>query len=199
MIMLDFETELKKLLAREQETLPRYEFAELAAAGQNLLTELNRKQADVSLQIEEIYDLSKEQHGLDEALKSEKTAKNQLVSAAVGIADLIEYFHAYARRSGNEDLKNQANMMRQNAVATLSACGIFPFGEAGDPLNPQIHTVKASAKSAVPREHVSEVLQSGYVYQNSILRKAAVVVSLGPDDAVEFGDGRPNENQMKIE
>jgi molecular chaperone GrpE (heat shock protein) len=187
--MLDFETELNKLLSREREMLPRYEFAELAAAGQKLLVELDRKQTDVSLQIEEIYDLSKERRDLDESLKSAKAAKNQLVAAAVGIADLIEYFHAYARRSGSEDLKNQAGVMWQNAVLLLSGCGIFRFGEAGEPLDPQIHTVKASAQSSFPRESVAEVLQSGYVSQNSVLRKAAVVVSLGPEDTVAYGDG----------
>jgi molecular chaperone GrpE (heat shock protein) len=183
--MLDFESELNKLLSREWGMLPQYEFAELAAAGQNLLAELEKKQADVSLQIEEIYDLAKEQHGLDEALKSEKTMRGRLVSAAVGVADLIEYFHAYARGSGSEDLKNQADMMWQNATSLLASCGIYRFGEAGEPLNPQIHTVKASAESPVPREHVTEVLQTGYAYQNSIMRKAAVVVSLGQETAAE--------------
>ncbi|MDR1353836.1 MAG: nucleotide exchange factor GrpE, partial [Treponema sp.] len=52
-------------------------------------------------------------------------------------------------------------------------------GEAGQPLDPRIHTVKASAESPLPRERVVEVLQSGYVYQNVLLRKAAVVVSRG--------------------
>jgi hypothetical protein len=43
--MLDFETELTKLLSREVEPLPRYEFAqtvEMAALGQELLDELRK-------------------------------------------------------------------------------------------------------------------------------------------------------------
>jgi molecular chaperone GrpE (heat shock protein) len=182
-VVLDFNAELEKLLSREEQMLPRYEFSELAAAGQQLLAELDRKQSDTSLQIEEIYDLVKEQRGLIDAMESEKAAKSQLVSAAVGITDLIEYFWAYARQSGSEDLKNQAGIMWQNAAALLSSCGIFRFGAAGEPLDPRIHTVKSSAASSVPHEHVAEVLQSGYAYQNSILRKAAVVVSLGQETA----------------
>ena len=59
--MLNFEAELEKLLSRETDILPQYEFAELAAEGRKFLEELDKKQTDVSLQIEEIYDLVKEQ------------------------------------------------------------------------------------------------------------------------------------------
>jgi molecular chaperone GrpE (heat shock protein) len=201
--MLDFEKELARLLSREWGMLPQYEFAELAMAGQSLLTELEKKQSDVSLQIEEIYDLAKEQRGLIEALENEKGAKNRLVSAAMGIADLIEYFYAHARRSGSEDLKNQAGIMWQNSVALLASCGVFRFGEAGEPLDPRMHTVKASAESPFPREYVTDVLQSGYVYQGEIIRKAAVAVSLGQgaaqsDDALRsYGtdDNREQQDQ----
>jgi molecular chaperone GrpE (heat shock protein) len=205
--MLDFEKELARLLSREWGMLPQYEFAELAMAGQSLLTELEKKQSDVSLQIEEIYDLAKEQRGLIEALENEKGVRNRLVSAAMGIADLIEYFYAHARQSGNEDLRNQAGIMWQNSVALLASCGVFQFGKTGEPLDPRMHTVKASAESPFPREYVTDVLQSGYVYQGGIIRKAAVVVSLGqatekaaqPDDALRsYGTDGNREQQNGI-
>ncbi|MDR0376946.1 MAG: nucleotide exchange factor GrpE [Spirochaetaceae bacterium] len=181
--MLNFETELEKLLSRETGRLPQYEFAELAAAGQQLLAELNKKQTDVSLQIEEIYDLVKEQdtRTLEERANAEKTRADQLVFAAVGLADLLEDFCAYARQSGSGELNHQAGLLWENAAAILADRGIFHLGEEGQPLNPQIHTVKASAESPLPREQVVQVLRSGYVYQNMLLRKAAVIVSRGSE------------------
>jgi hypothetical protein len=137
--MLDFETELNRLLFRERGILPQYEFAELAAA--------------------------------------------------MGIADLIEYFHAYAAQSGREELKKQADVMGQNAAGMLASCGILRFGAAGEQLDPRIHTVKASAESPFPRECVTEVFQSGYLYQNRLLRKAAVVVSRGQGYAASSASG----------
>lgn len=181
--MLDFETELEKLLSREMEGLPQYEFAELAAAGNQFLAELGRKQSDASLQIEEIYDLVKEQHALIEAAERERQEKDRLMAAALGITDLIEYFRAYAEQSSDETLKAQAGSMWQNTAIILANCGVFRFGAAGEPLDPQIHTVKASVESSFPREYVTEVLQSGYASQNRILRKAAVVVSRGQQNA----------------
>jgi molecular chaperone GrpE (heat shock protein) len=181
--MLNFEAELEKLLSRETGRLPQYEFAEFAAAGQQLLAELNKKQTDVSLQIEEIYDLVKEQdtRALRETADAEKTRANQLVFAAIGLADLLEDFCSYAGQSGSEELKHQARLLWENAGNILAGQGIFHFGEEGEPMNPQIHTVKASAESPLPREQVVQVLQSGYVYQNVLLRKAAVVVSRGQE------------------
>jgi molecular chaperone GrpE len=182
--MLNFEAELEKLLSRETGRLPQYEFAELAAAGQQFLEELTKKQTDVSLQIEEIYDLVKEQdtRALREKADAEKTRANQLVFAAIGLADLLEDFCTYARQSGSEELKHQADLLWENAGGILAGRGIFHFGVEGETMNPQIHTVKASAESSLPREQVVQVLQSGYVYQNTLLRKAAVVVSRGQED-----------------
>jgi molecular chaperone GrpE (heat shock protein) len=182
---MNFEAELDKLLSRETGALPQYEFAELAAAGRELLAELNKKQTDVSLQIEEIYDLVKEQdtRTLRDAVNAEKTRANQMVFAAIALADLLEDFYAYTGQIGNEELKHQAKLLWENADGILADRGIFRFGEEGQPMNPRIHTVKASAESPLPRERVVRVLQSGYLYQNVLLRKAAVVVSRGQEDA----------------
>jgi molecular chaperone GrpE (heat shock protein) len=188
--MLNFEDELARLLSRETERLPLYECTEIAAAGRDFLAELNRKQADVSLQIEEIYDLVKEQdtRGLKEQTEAEKNRADRLVFAAIGLSDLLDDFFAYARRSGSDELRHQAGLLKESAGSILAAQGILCFGEAGQPLDPRIHTVKASAESPLPREQVVEVLQSGYVYRNVLLRKAAVVVSRGQEASGEEAD-----------
>jgi molecular chaperone GrpE (heat shock protein) len=182
--MLNFETELDKLLSLETGRIPQYGLAEFAALGQQLLADLDKKQTDVSLQIEEIYDLVKEQDTrvLEESLNAEKIRVKQLVFAAIGLSDLLEDFYTYAGQSGSEELKHQAGLLRKNSDGILAGCGIFRLGEKGELLNPQIHTVKASAESPLPREQVTQVLQSGYVYQNALVRKAAVVVSRGQEN-----------------
>jgi molecular chaperone GrpE (heat shock protein) len=192
--MLNFEDELGKLLSCATGRLPQHEFAELAAAGQELLAELNKKQTEVSLQIEEIYDVVKEQDTriFREKAEAEKTRANHLVFTAIGLSDLLEDFCSYARRSGSDELKHQAAVMWENAGAMLAERGIFRFGEEGQPMNPQIHTVKASADSPLPREQVVQVLQSGYLYQNALVRKAAVVVSRGQQ---QWGAGTAEQDE----
>ena len=180
--MINFEDELDKLLSRETGRLPGYEAAGLAEADRELLAELNRKQDDTSLQIEEIYDLVKEQGFLRETAGAHKDRADRLALAAMGLADLLEDFCVYAGQSGSEELEHQAKLLREKAGGILADCGIARLGEEGQALNPQIHRVEASAESPFAREQVVRVLQSGYRYQNTLIRKAAVVVSRGQED-----------------
>ena len=186
--MMDFEAELGKLLSRETGNLPGYEFAALAAPDRELLTELSKRQDDTSLQIEEIYDLVKEQGVLRESVAAEKTRADRLALAAIGLADLLEDFYAYTGQGGNEELRSQAKLLWEKAGSILLGCGIVRFGEEGQPMNPQIHRVQGSAESPFSREQVIRVLQSGYLYQNSLVRKAAVVVSRGQEEGTVESD-----------
>ncbi|MDR2020162.1 MAG: nucleotide exchange factor GrpE [Treponema sp.] len=200
--MINFEAELNKLLSLETGRLPEYEFTELAAAGRDLLAELNKKQTDTSLQIEEIYDLVKEQGLLRETAVAEKTRADQLALAAIGLADLLEDFCAYAGQSGSEALSYQAKLLWENSGGILSSCGILRVGGEGQPLDPRFHTVKASAESPFPREQVVRVLQSGYLYKNTLIRKAAVVVSRGQEaeeTAADTGAQDEGRNERKGE
>jgi molecular chaperone GrpE (heat shock protein) len=181
---MNFEAELDKLLAREHEPLSQYELAEFAAAERDLLAVVNKKQTDLSLQVEEIYDLVKEGDSrvLQEALDAEKGRARQLALAAIGLCDMLEDFCAYARQSGSGELEHQGRLLWKNSGALLEDCGITRLGEEGQPLNPAIHTVQTAATSAFPREHVAQVLQSGYRYLGAVVRRAVVVISAGTED-----------------
>jgi molecular chaperone GrpE (heat shock protein) len=187
---VNFEAELEKLLAQEREPLPVSCIEELAAAEREMLTALNKKNTDLSLQVEEIYDLVKEgdTRVLQEALGVEKNRTGQLAAAAVGLCDMLEDFCAYARQSGSGDLEHQARLLWKNSGALLEGCGITRLGEEGQPLDPAIHTVQAAVPSAFPREHVAQVLQSGYRYLGAVVRRAVVVVSSGPGEAEQEGE-----------
>jgi molecular chaperone GrpE (heat shock protein) len=178
---VNFEAELEKLLAQEREPLSASAPAELAAAEMELFTEMNKKNADLSLQVEEIYDLVKEgdTRVLQEALETEKNRAGQLAAAAVGLCDILEDFCAYARQSGSGDLEYQARLLWKNSGTVLEGCGITRLGEEGECLDPAIHRVQAAVPSELPREQVTQVLQSGYRYLGAVARRAVVVVSSG--------------------
>jgi molecular chaperone GrpE (heat shock protein) len=194
--MVDFEAELKKLLKGEQEPLPEYDLVEVLAEGRNLLETLNKKQSDLSLQVEEIYDLAKEAdtRELREALNAERGRVNQLLGSAVGLSDLLEHFCVYAGQSGSAELERQGRLLWQNSRLLLEDCGITRLGEAGQPLDPLLHTVQSAAASEFPREHIARVLQSGYRYMGMVLRKAVVVISTG-DIHTETEDTENEQNR----
>ncbi|GMO28993.1 MAG: hypothetical protein Ta2B_09930 [Termitinemataceae bacterium] len=195
--MLNFEIELNKLLLRETEP-PLYSIfapaVEMASLGNDILKDLQKRQTDVSLQVEEIYDLLKDQdtHILAEAYQSEKKQADSLALASVAICDLLEDFCAYARQSGNEDLQHQADILWRKSEQLLASSNLVRFGTTDQLLNPQIHTVTKGVESSHPREMVLQVLQSGYLYKNDIIRKAAVVVSLGQAHKPEQNEEEQN-------
>jgi len=183
--MINFEEELEKLLAQESKPLPQSEFVELAAVGQQLLLAFSKKQSDISVQIEELYDLTKESDNtvLLNALHDEKLRTRSVVGAIIGLCDLIDDFYEFSSQSGSEDISRQALLMRKKTDGLLGGCGIARFGEKGQPLNPRIHTVQAGTASHIPKEHVAKVLQSGYVHMGMVLRKATIIVSLGMEES----------------
>jgi len=179
--MFDFEAELNKLLEQENEPLPQSGIEELAAESQQILYALYKKQSDISMQVEELYDIVKDSDNtnLQKALYDEKRRAGLAIRTVVGLSDLIDDFYEFSLQGGNEDIHNQARLMRKKAGGLLEGCGITRLGEEGQPLDPQIHTVHAGMYSQIPRERVAKVLQSGYLYLGALLRKATVVVSIG--------------------
>jgi molecular chaperone GrpE (heat shock protein) len=179
--MLDFKQELYNLLKQETQPLPKDELTEIAMTGQQLLATLNKKQSELSLQVEEIYDIvgNTDTTALQEVIQSEKRRADTLAGAMVGLCDILEDVRAYARNSGDAELDRQTRIMWKNAGNLLERCGFARLGEDGQPLDPEIHAVRSVAASPVPREHVAQVLQSGYRYLGSVIRKAAVVLSEG--------------------
>jgi molecular chaperone GrpE (heat shock protein) len=190
--MLDFKRELNKLLDQETRPLPKDEFAEIALAGQRVLAALDKKQSEISLQVEEIYDIvgNMDTAALQETLQSERRRADVLAGAVVGLCDSIEDFCAYAGDSGDTALAEQARVMWNNSADLLARCGFVRLGDVGRPLDPEIHTVQSAAPSSFPREHVTRVLQSGYRYLGTVVRKAVVVVSKGTEEKPDEQDHR---------
>lgn len=180
--MIDFNKELDKLLADEPELPDIRELSVIADTGRRLLDSFSKTQTDISMQVEEIFDIVSETGALQSVLKTEKSRATALLDAVVGMSDIIEDFYAFARQSKDPELASQAQMMWKNAGILLEKCGITRLGEAGQPMDASIHNVRSVSPSVYPCEHVAEVLQSGYRYMGAVLRKAAVIVSTGEVD-----------------
>ena len=177
--MMDFIEELNKLLSAEPEAVDMHEseFSAILDSGQQLLASLNKTHADISLQVEEIYDIVKESDEFKKELKAEKAHLGELVGALIRLADIIEDFTVFTRN--DKELTEGARMMWDNATAVLNTCAFTQFGMEGQQFDPAIHNVHSVATSAYPRGYIAQLLRSGYAYRGAILRKAIVVVSDG--------------------
>jgi molecular chaperone GrpE (heat shock protein) len=156
-----------------------------------VLALFGKKQTDISMQVEEIYDMLQDDGSLREALKGEKKRSSKLLDAVIGLCDVIEDFCVFAAEGGDAELTKQALLMRRAATKYLESCGMTMInepGESGFPFDPKIHEVQAVTGSDYPKDSVVEVLRSGYGNRGETARKAAVIVSSG-------APGETEENQ----
>jgi len=171
---MDFAAELHKLIEAE-DTPPADPLAELALAQAELLSGIQKNSADISLQVEEIYDIVKEADENAREVKAAAKRENLLLGSLVSVSDLLDSLLQYMK---NTDTAH-AGAIAAKMDEAMTFCGLERFGSPGERLDPQLHTVVSVEYSSAPVESVTRVLESGYAYRGKVIRKAAVIVSKG--------------------
>ena len=174
---MEFAMELKKLLDAE-ESPPLDPLVELARAQAEMLETLHRSGSDISLQVEEIYDIVKQSDDNVKELKNAAKREGLLLGSLVAINDLLDGLVQHAQFTGSD----HTNTIYAKRAEALGACGVERVGQPGQLLDPRIHTVASAEISPEPFESVLQVLESGYAYNGSILRKATVIISKGSEE-----------------
>ena len=173
---MDFAVELRKLLNSEK-TPVLDPMAELARAQAGALEAIYKNNSDVSMQVEEIYEIIKE---ADENVKEVKNAAKRehlLLAALVAMDDLLDSLLRQTQCSGNA----HAEAIAAKREEVLRACGVEKTGYPGQRLDPSIHTVASAEYCDAPYESVTRVLESGFIYKGDTHRKATVIISKGSE------------------
>jgi len=171
---MDFAAELQKLIDTEHPPLME-PLAELAAMQARLLEGIKESGGNLSLQVEEIYDIVKES---DENVREIKVAAKReglLLSGLINMTDLLDDLLPYiGEHAGIADMKKDE---------IINACGLELLGYTGERLNPRLHTAASAEHSEAPPETIIRVLKNGFAYNGKIIRKAAVILSKGAENA----------------
>ena len=178
MMPMDFAAELKKLLDAE-ENPPFDPIFELAKAQAGMLEALNKTEAGISLQVEEIYDIVKETDENAKEVKSAAKRESQLLGGLVALNDLLDGMLRHIQAGGAE----HAAPIEAKRQDTLNSFGLERHGSPGGHLDPRIHTVASAEYSDAPVESIIDILECGYVYRGSVIRKATVIISKGRENA----------------
>ena len=153
--MFDFDLELNKLKSNiPRELIKPFDIAQ----SDEILSALSDKIENLSLQVEEIYEI----------IENNKP-DGILLKILINVLDLLEaYFAAYdADGAGRRKLRE-----------ILSEGKLAVIGKVGERLNPDIHKVISTAYAeGVAPEQVLQLVLPGYSYENKIIRKAQIVVS----------------------
>ena len=177
-MLMDFEAELKKLIAEEESPLLD-PLAELAQAHNGMLEAIHKTGADISLQVEEVYDIIKEADGNAKEVKNSAKRETLLLGGMIAINDLLESLLLFIKSTGAV----QTETIAAKREEALKACGLEAVDSIGQRLDPRFHTVASAEYSEAPPESVTRVLESGYIYRGNVIRKATVMISKGSENA----------------
>ena len=171
---MDFAKELQKLLDAE-EYPPVDPLLELARAQAGMMETINKNGTGVSMQVEELYDIVKESDDNSREVKNAEKRESQLLCALIAMCDLLDDLTKYVLSSG----AGHAETINAKIAEIMNNCGLERVGYVGERLDPRLHTVSDGQHSDAPLETILYILQCGYEYRGTVIRKATVLISKG--------------------
>lgn len=115
-------------------------------------------------------------------------ARNQILLDMLPLADHLELALQHAANAGDNVLNAFAENIESTQRAfleTLRRYGIERMDALGKPFDPNLHeAIGHVAIADVPTNHVAQIVQTGYIDGERLLRPARVVVSAGDADDV---------------
>lgn len=178
--MIDFKAELDKLAEPKLDSTFLNQKDETSAAFASLntlLTRFNKTQGTIEMQVEEMYAILEEQQEEAGQEDTKRLEMEQLVRALIVAADLIEDFYLYAAKSGEPQLADQAGLMWRTLAKELASAGLCRIADENTPFDARLNHMEGVVTTGdVPEGFVTNVLRSGYIYQNKVYRKSSVIV-----------------------
>ena len=131
------------------------------------LRRIETRQKETSLQIEEI---DSHLHG-----DGDETA---FIGTLIALADIIEDFYYFAAEDKLSPLFEQAEMMWNSAKNRAETAGLTLIEASGEPFDFNFHSIHGTASDdGLPTGYVIKTLKCGYIFNNEIIRQAAVIVN----------------------
>lgn len=111
-------------------------------------------------------------------INSMKAEEDGLLAVIMEVCDLTENMYIFSVRSQDLNLRNQMELQLKSLQQSLLKCGIIRFGNTGDIFDRQLHAVEEIRESPDFSDgQILEVIKSGYMHKNCLLKKAEVVIS----------------------
>lgn len=177
--MIDFKAELNKLAKPELDLTfqdRKNDISTAFASLNTLIAKFNKKQSTIEMQVEEMCALLEQQQETNQE-DTKELEMELLVQALIVAADLIEDFYIYAAKCGETQLASQAGLMWRTLAKEMATAGLCRIEDENTPFNPRLnHMEGVTANGDVPEGFITNVLRSGYIYQNKVYRKSGVIV-----------------------
>lgn len=110
-------------------------------------------------------------------------ATEKVLSDLLPVLDNLDLAIRYGSHAeACKDMLIGVTMTRKLMLDALKSHGLDEVGEVGEPFNPEIHEAIAyEDRDDLPANHVSSLMQKGYILKGRLLRPAKVSVSRVPN------------------
>ena len=171
---MDYLTELQKLL-KEEDAPVLDSHLELSQSQLKLMEAIYKRNTDISMQVEEIYDIIKDADQNANEVASAARRERLLLESLMSLNDLLGDVLLVLSDTHFEHLEAISGKVEE----ILDICNLEITTALGQRLDPRIHEVVAAESSDEPVEAVIRILEHGYEYREKVLRKGKVIVSKG--------------------
>jgi molecular chaperone GrpE (heat shock protein) len=153
---------------------------EYLAETSERLRKIETRQKETSIQLEEIDDLLQNNDN-----------ENTLIDALIALADTVGDFYFFAAEDPCSPLFEQASMMWKNAKSAVEAAGLEVIDASDEPFDFRLHSAQSTEENiGIPNGYVLKTLKFGYIYQEKVIRRAAVIIN-----KIERAERLDNENE----
>jgi len=131
------------------------------------LRRIDNKQKEMNIQLEEI----------DEFLQNDGN-ETVFIDTLIALVDTIGDFYFYTIGNRDSPLFEQAQMMWNNAKNAVEAVGLDIIDASNEPFDFRFHSVESAEENLdIPNGYVIKTLKFGYIYNDEVVRRAAVIIN----------------------
>lgn len=111
-------------------------------------------------------------------LKSKESEIECLIEVLTSVYDMIENMNSFIAEKGNNSLKEQIRLMKNEINEKFSLAGIGVLGKDKVKYNSDCYrAIGTEIDINIPQEEVLKVIKNGYTYKGKLLKKADVIVN----------------------
>ncbi|MDR2268639.1 MAG: nucleotide exchange factor GrpE [Rickettsiales bacterium] len=113
---------------------------------------------------------------------TENAARARAMSVAEHFLPLIDAIDKAVEHTPDDE---GVATLKKAADNTIAKIGIVRIETAGETLNPQFHNAISTEDSDLPANKITKEMQSGFMFGDSVLRPAMVIVSKGASNELQ--------------
>jgi molecular chaperone GrpE (heat shock protein) len=184
--MIDFEKEIKKYNILKLSKNSGLELNNDYIFNINKdLHRIGKEQNNLSIQIDDIHESIENLNELND-LKKEFTVnkkqyeneKSKIINNILEILDEIENFKHYSNKNLDSKLNEQINIMWNRLESTINKIGLIRIDNKSEIFSNDINIAKKIlTDNSKNNNEIIETLNSGYIFENQIIKKSNVVVN----------------------